>query len=123
MLLFIKKKKYSTRRAHNHTLLKSIHCWFWDSIGLVSARVSVEGRNITDEVFTRIIIRVRQRKHTCRIRLLLLDKLKLIPFVLSSDPLLSQHPGDVMKNTQLALMSIMHPPNAPHPPTHTFTTK
>lgn len=33
-------------------------------------------------------------EHTCRVRFLLFDELKLIPLILGSDPLLSQQPGD-----------------------------
>lgn len=33
-------------------------------------------------------------EHTCRVRFLFFDELKLIPLILGSDPLLSQQPGD-----------------------------
>lgn len=36
---------------------------------------------------------------TCRVRLLFLDELKLVPLVLGSDPLLPQHPADMMEDT------------------------
>lgn len=42
---------------------------------------------------------------TCWVRLLFFDKLKLVPLVLGSDPLLSQQPGEVEKHTQLAASS------------------
>lgn len=52
--------------------------------------------------WTRVFTSTNKHVSTCRVGLLLFDKLKLIPLVLGSDPLLSQHPGDIERHTQFS---------------------